>query len=126
MQPASRKGLADDVISDRFVGPLVLDKRVKFHYPSSNRSREILWKPSAAAFSTVSLYNFRPEADIARVISGMAIDNVGVDVPVIFGDSRSNGFRDIRGAPFLSDERTKERTRAYPQNEALTSLFPKL
>ena len=39
------------------------------------------------------------------VISGVVIDNVGVDVPVKFVDSRSNGFRDIRGAHFVSNER---------------------
>ena len=39
------------------------------------------------------------------VISGVAVDNVGVDVPLNFGESRSNGFRDIRGADFVSNER---------------------
>ena len=29
------------------------------------------------------------------VISGAAVDNVGVDVAIKFGDSRSNRFRDI-------------------------------
>ena len=33
----------------------------------------------------------------------METDNVGMDVPVKFGDSRSNGFR---GADFVSNERT--------------------
>ena len=36
----------------------------------------------------------------------MAVDNVGMDVPIKFGDSRSNGFQDIRGADFVSNERT--------------------
>ena len=39
----------------------------------------------------------------------MAVDNVGsvgMDVPIKFDDSRSNGFRDIRGADFVSNERT--------------------
>ena len=40
------------------------------------------------------------------VISGVAVDNVGVDVHIKFGDSRSNGFRDIRGADFVSNKRT--------------------
>ena len=39
----------------------------------------------------------------------MAVDNVGLNVPVNFGDSMSNSFRDIRGVPFVSDERTNER-----------------
>ena len=40
----------------------------------------------------------------------MAVDNFGVDVPIKFGDSRSNGFRDIRGADFVSNKRSNERT----------------
>ena len=32
---------AGDVISDLFVGPVVLDKRAKFHHPSLSRSGEI-------------------------------------------------------------------------------------
>ena len=35
----------------------------------------------------------RPEID-NDVISGVAVDNVGVDVPIKFGDSMSNGFPD--------------------------------
>ena len=42
------------------------------------------------------------------VISGVAVDNVGMDVPIKFGDSRSNGFQDIPGADFVSNERTNE------------------
>ena len=44
-------------------------------------------------------YNFRLEVD-SDVISGVTIGNVGVDVAVKLGNSRSNGFRDIRGADF--------------------------
>ena len=47
----------------------------------------------------------RPEVDNG-VISGMAVDNVGMDVPIKFGDSRPSGFRDIRGADFVSTKRT--------------------
>ena len=36
----------------------------------------------------------------------MAVDNIGMDVPTTFGDSRPNGFRDIRGAYCVSIERT--------------------
>ena len=36
----------------------------------------------------------------------MVVDNVGVDVAIKCDDSRSNGFRDIRGADFVSNERT--------------------
>ena len=35
-----------------------------------------------------------------------------MDVPIKFGDSSSNDFRDIRGAGFVSNERTNERTLA--------------
>ena len=48
----------------------------------------------------------RPEAD-NDVISGTAVDNVGVDVPIKFGDYRPNGFRDIRGINFVSNERNE-------------------
>ena len=37
----SRPKAASDVISGKFVGPIVLDKYVKFHDPSLNYSREI-------------------------------------------------------------------------------------
>ena len=37
--------------------------------------------------------------------SGVAVDNVDTDVPKTFGDSRSNGLRDIRGADLVSNER---------------------
>ena len=45
------------------------------------------------------------EVDI-DVISGVAVDNVGMDVTIKFGDSRINGFRNIRGADCMSNERT--------------------
>ena len=48
----------------------------------------------------------RPEID-SDATSGLAIDNVGVDVHVEFGDSRSNSFRDTRGADFVSYETKK-------------------
>ena len=48
------------------------------------------------------------------VISGLAVDNVGMGDPVQYCDSRSNGFRDFRGADVVSNERTNERT--YPNS----------
>ena len=48
--------------------------------------------------------NYRPEID-NDVISGVPVDNVGMDVCVNFGDSRSNGYGDIR-ADFVLHERT--------------------
>ena len=50
---------------------------------------------SEVVFSTVFPYDRRPEVDNG-VISDMAVDNVGIDVPIKFGDSRSNGFQYIR------------------------------
>ena len=60
----------------------------------------------------------RPEVD-SDVISGVAVDNVGVHAPIEFGDSRSNGFRYIRGADFVSNERcSNERTLPKPTTVA--------
>ena len=50
----------------------------------------------------------------------MAVGNVGMDVPIKFGDSMSNGFPDIRGADFVSNERTL--AEAYP-NSAKYNAF---
>jgi hypothetical protein len=63
-------------------------------------------------FNVLAIYR-RPEID-NDVMSGVAVDNVGVDVHIKFGDSRSNRFRDIRGADFVSNERTDERTKTSP------------
>ena len=49
-------------------------------------------------------------------ISAMAVDNIGLDVSVIFGDSRSDGSRDIRGTYFVSNERTYEAYHVRPEN----------
>ena len=46
----------------------------------------------------------------SAVISSAFVGQVGVDVHVKFGDSRSNGSRDIRAADFVSNERTNEPT----------------
>ena len=46
-------------------------------------------KSAEAVFSTVFTYNFRPEVD-NDVISGTAVDNVGMEVRKKFGDSRPN------------------------------------
>ena len=45
----------------------------------------------------------------------MAVDNVGVDVRIKYANYRSNGFRDIRGAVFVSNERTNI-GEAYPDS----------
>ena len=54
-----------------------------------------------------SPYTFRSDVD-NDIVSGASVENVGVDVLVKFGDYRLNGFLDIRGADFVSDERTNE------------------
>ena len=74
----------------------------KTGHPRLNCSREI---PPVAVGSGISdsfCYNFRPEEDndvISDVLVGMA-------ARVKFGDSRSAISRDIRGADFVSNERT--------------------
>ena len=56
----------------------------------------------------------QPKID-SGVISGGAVEYVDMDVRVTFGDSRSNGSGDIRGADFVSNERTNM-TEAYRIN----------
>ena len=63
-----------------FLGPLVFDKRVKFHDPGLNRSREIPPEAVRSGIFDCFPYNFRHEVD-NDVISGMDVDNVGTDVP---------------------------------------------
>ena len=105
------------------MGPLFIDKQVKFHDPSFNRSRESPPpKPSEAIFS-VSSYNLRPEID-NDLISGLAVDTVGVDFHIKSGDSRSSGFRYIRGADFVSNAQTSI-TEAYPNSAKRVRVSPK-
>ena len=66
---SSRLERVSDVISSRFVRPIVLDKCVKFRDPRLNHSREIQ----------------------LEAISSVAVNYVGMDVCAKFGDSRSNG-----------------------------------
>ena len=49
----------------------------------------------------------RPEV-AGEVVSGTALDYVGLDVPVKCGDSKSNGSRDIRRAWLISCRPTIE------------------
>ena len=79
---------------------------------------------SEAVFSTVFPYNFRLEID-NDVISGVAIENFGMDVRVKFGDSRSNDFRDIRGADFVSNERVNEHAKPIPIARNAKGASPK-
>ena len=69
----------DDVIFGMFVGPIVHDKRAKFHQ-----------KPSEASFRPFfERRNFRPEVP-SDIISGAIVEPTDVDVLVKFVDSRSN------------------------------------
>ena len=65
-----------------------------------------------------------PELD-NDVISGVTVDNVGVDVHITFSDSRSNRFRDIRRAAFVTYERTNERKLAYSNSAKRNGVSPK-
>ena len=64
-------------------------------------------------FSTVFRYN----VGHSDVISGVAVVHVGVDVLVKVGDSWPNGSRDIRGADFMSNERTNEHVSGICAND---------
>ena len=72
-------------------------------------------------------YNFRPEVDDNDVISGVAVDYVGVNVHVQFGDSRSNGWaisRYSREGPISC--RTNKHIKAYHiRHKRLTYVSPK-
>ena len=63
-------------------------------------------------------YNFRPEED-NDVMSSVAVDSVGMDVYIKYGDSRSSGFRDIRGADFVSNEQDE----AHPNSVKCLKLW---
>ena len=80
-----------DVISNRFVGLTVHNKRVKFRDPPLNHSREIPPKAVGGVifgrFSKVE--NFRPEV-ASDVTSYVVVDPTGLDDRVKFRDYRSN------------------------------------
>ena len=90
-----RPEAAGDVISGVFMGPVVLNKCVKFNEPSFNRSRKI--PPEAVGGGIFDCLSSTTSdwKQINDVISGVAVDNVGMDVCVKFVDSRSNAFPDI-------------------------------
>ena len=101
----SRPEGACDAISGRFVGPRVLDKRVKYYDPRLNCSRDIPPEAVGGGIFDSPPCNFHPEVD-DDIVSGVTVGLVGMDAPIKLGGSRSNGFRDIRGADFVSNERT--------------------
>ena len=91
----TRLEAAIDDISGRFVWSIVPDRQVKFCYSRTNRSREM--PPEAVGGSIFEGFirdNIRPEV-ASEVISGVKVEQVGVNVRVILGGSGSNFSRDI-------------------------------
>ena len=86
-----------DVLSGRFVGPLVPDNRVNFGDPRLNSSREIPPKAVGGGIFDrfVNSDHCKPEV-VSDVISGVFVEPRGVKVAVKLSDSRSNCSRDIR------------------------------
>ena len=100
----SQQERASDVISDTFVGLIVLDKPVKYPDPRLNRYREILPKAvGGGIFRRFFRDNSRSEVD-SDVISSADVGHIGVDEPVKFGDSASNYYRDRRLPHFLTND----------------------
>ena len=93
------------------MGLTVPDKVVKFRGPRLNCSEES--RPKAIGdgiFDSFFRDNFLPEV-ASGLISGVAVEFVGVDLNVKCGDSRSNRSRYIRTAHFvMEDERRHQRT----------------
>ena len=87
----SRPETASDVITDRFVRPIVLDKYVKCRDLCFNHSREIAPETVGSGIFD-SFFAIRPEV-VSGVIYGAAIGWVGMNILVKFGDCRSNRSR---------------------------------
>ena len=106
---------------------IALKKCVKFDHPRFSRSREI---PPESVGSGIfdSFFVTTSDRKYNDVISGVAVDNDSVDVPVKFGDSKSNGFWAIRGADFVSNEPTNwTKPMAYPNSaQRLKGVSPKI
>ena len=97
-----------DVISGRFTRLIVPNKCANFVISAQTILDKFHPKPSEAVFSTVFFrYNFQPKID-NDVIFGLAVDYVGMDVLVKFGDFRSNGSWDIWAADFMLNELMNE------------------
>ena len=73
--------------------------------PYLNRYRDIPPNGAGGGIFASFRYSFRQDAD-SYVISDVAIEYVDVDVRLKYGDQRSNDSRDIRGADFVSNDRT--------------------
>ena len=91
-------------MTGKFVKLIVFNNCVKFCYPRLNHSREIRSEGiSEGIFDSFFRDNFWPVVD-SDVISGVIVDQTGMDVPVKFGDPRSNRSRDIRAAYFVMED----------------------
>ena len=100
----SRLEATSDVMSRRFVSMIVPDNIVILVKTVREKFDP---KPSEAAFLSFFRDNFRPEV-ASDIISGLSVDEVGLDVFVKFGDSRSSpsrNSRNIRADQFVMDER---------------------
>ena len=60
--------------------------------------------------------NFRPEV-ISDVLSGVGVEQIGVDISVNFGDSRSSHSRYIGLPLFVAEDDDKRTTLAYAANQ---------
>ena len=110
MNVCSRPEETSEVISRRFVELIARYKLAKFSDPLLNRSQEILLETvGCGIFASFFRENFRPEV-VIEVISGFALERIGMDGLVKFCDSRSNHCRDIRTAHFVMDDERHRRT----------------
>ena len=80
------------------------------------------WSLQRGHFKQYFRDNFQPEV-VSDVISGVGVESVGMDVRVKFGDSRSHGFRDIRGAVFVSNEHAEA---YHVRHKCRTGVSPKM
>ena len=93
----SRPEAAGDVISGRFVRPIVSDKSVKLCYPRLNCSPEIQQEAAGGGiFDRFSNFD-KCKRDVAGdFVSSMAVGQVGVNVAAKFGDYMLSNGRIIR------------------------------
>ena len=87
-----------------------LDKWIKFRDTHLNCSGEIQSKAVGSGIYASFCDNFRPEV-ASEVISSVVVDT---EVPVKYGDSRSNRSQDTRATHFVVDER-RRRTQVIQQ-----------
>ena len=116
-------GSSSDVTSGLVVGPVVLDKRVKFPDLRLNRSREIL--PETVGGCIFDAFSRKLPTKSSGDIVGVAVEYVRMDVHVKFGDSGSNRCRDIRAAHFVTNEGMQADGPCCNRQQRLTAFFVK-